>query len=129
MREASEECAVNGAIIKKTCEYADPFDESARFYTYKVDIGDQPPKLGYDPEASGNAVLAGVGWLALNEICARNRVYLWAAGLLSSPGLRKKHHLGGTISAIPASGADIVEKPPPIVYTGFVQATTRGLGT
>jgi len=83
LRELQEECCVSGEIIKKTGVYVDPFDDSMMFYTYQVDIGNQIPALGYDPELTENPVLVGVRWLSLNEICERDRAYLWASGLLS----------------------------------------------
>ena len=48
-------------------------------------IGDQTPSLGYDPELIGGPILAGVRWMALDEISEVDRAYLWAAGLLSIP--------------------------------------------
>lgn len=84
IRELEEECNVVGTIIKKTSEYADPFDDSNFFYTYHVDIGNQTPSLGYDPEIGiENAVLTEVLWMALNEISEVDRAHLWASGLLS----------------------------------------------
>ncbi|WBW94993.1 hypothetical protein [Oceanirhabdus sp. W0125-5] len=52
-------------------------------YTFWVDIGDQIPILGEDPEIKENPILFGIDWLSLNEICERDRAYIWAAGLLS----------------------------------------------
>ena len=83
IRELQEECLVSGKIIKKLSEYVDPFGDNMIFYTYQVDIGNQIPTLGYDPELTENPVLVGVLWLSLDEICERDRAYLWASGLLS----------------------------------------------
>jgi len=48
-----------------------------------VDIGDQQPSHGCDPEPfKPEQVLVDVQWLRLNEICELDRAFLWAAGLL-----------------------------------------------
>jgi len=84
LRELKEECNVFGKIIKKTSEYINPFNDNNFFYTFHVDIGDQVPSLGYDPELGiENAILTEVRWMALNEISEVDRAHLWAAGLLS----------------------------------------------
>jgi 8-oxo-dGTP pyrophosphatase MutT (NUDIX family) len=82
LRELQEECRVTGRIIKKTSEW---WDYDAAHYTYQVDIGDQMPSLGCDPECMDNPILAEVRWMALREISEVDRAYLWAAGLLSIP--------------------------------------------
>ena len=83
IRELREECRVDGKIIKKTSEYVDPFDDEKFFYTYYMDIGNQTPALGIDPELIENPILVEVRWLSLNEICEKDRAYLWSAGLVS----------------------------------------------
>ncbi len=82
LRELREECLVEGVLIKKTSQYADPFSGGST-YTFFVEIGDQNPRLGKDPELSENPILIDVGWYYLDEICERDRAFLWAAGLLS----------------------------------------------
>lgn len=83
IRELQEECLIQGSIIKKTSEYVDPFDGNKHFYTFYIEIGDQIPTLGSDPELINDPILVDVCWMALNEICEKDRAYLWAAGLLS----------------------------------------------
>jgi 8-oxo-dGTP diphosphatase len=84
LRELQEECNVSGCIIKKTSEYVDPYDDKNFFYTFHIDIGEQTPSLGYDPEeAEENPVLSEVRWMNLNEITETDRAFLWASGLLS----------------------------------------------
>ncbi|MCL1858784.1 MAG: NUDIX hydrolase [Oscillospiraceae bacterium] len=83
IRELQEECCVNGRIIKKTSEYIDPFDDNTFFYTYHIDIDNQTPSLGIDPELIENPILVEVKWLSLDEICEHDRAYLWSAGLVS----------------------------------------------
>jgi 8-oxo-dGTP pyrophosphatase MutT (NUDIX family) len=83
VRELKEECLVDGKIIKKTSEFADPFDDNTFYYTFHIDIGTQSPSLGIDPEILENPILVEVRWMSLNEISEKSRVYLWAAGLAS----------------------------------------------
>ena len=85
LRELQEECCVTGAIIKKTSEWADPYDGTKNFYTYYINIGQQTPSLGNDPEFLDKSILFEVRWMALNEISEVDRAYLWSAGLLSIP--------------------------------------------
>ena len=82
IRELQEECLVTGTIIKKTSEYPDPYGGAKMFYTYHIDIGDQTPSLGEDPEIRDNPILIGVAWLALDEMSERDRGFLWSAGLI-----------------------------------------------
>lgn len=82
LRELEEECNVKGRIIKQTSVYAD-YDHETEFFTFLVDIGDQEPLLGFDPEIVENPILIGLGWFHLHEICERDRAFLWAAGLIS----------------------------------------------
>jgi len=83
LRELQEECNVTGTIIKKTSEYECPLNADQFFYTYQIEIGDQTPSLGYDPELIDDPILVDVCWMALNELSEVDRVYLWSAGLLS----------------------------------------------
>ena len=90
LRELQEECNVTGTIIKKISEYAVPEGDPklgchTSFYTYHIDIGDQTPSLGYDPELIENPILSEVRWMALDELSEVDRAYLWSAGLLSIP--------------------------------------------
>ena len=82
LRELQEECNVSGRIIAKTSELYEKTANGTRCHvTFHVNIGTQEPKLGYDPEVVGTPILQGVGWYVLNEICERDRAFLWAAGL------------------------------------------------
>ena len=83
LRELQEECNVSGSVIRLTSHvyYAD--DDEA--FSFLVDIGDQSLSIGTDPDvAPGEEVLADVRWLELREIPERDRVFLWAAGLLGT---------------------------------------------
>jgi len=98
LRELHEECCVTGRIARQTSHLVySPTDET---FTYLVDIGDQVPRLGSDPEfAHDNQALVDVCWLALNEIPERDRAFIWAAGLLGVPAFwAEVEGWGNTIS-------------------------------
>ena len=81
LRELNEECRVEGTLLRQTSllSYA-PDDQT---YTFLVDIGDQEPTLGDDPDVpEEHKVLVDVRCLSLSEIPERDRAFLWAAGLL-----------------------------------------------
>jgi ADP-ribose pyrophosphatase YjhB (NUDIX family) len=86
IRELREECNVEGTIIRLVgikdfgrVAHA----EHERRYTFLVDIGEQTPRMGTDPEFEGSdQLLADVRWLTLAELPERDRAYLWASGLL-----------------------------------------------
>jgi ADP-ribose pyrophosphatase YjhB (NUDIX family) len=84
LRELEEECCVRGKLV---CQVGHMVDGSGQeSVTFLVDIGNQEPHLGGDPEFIRNdQVLVGVYWMTLSEIPERDRAYLWAAGLLSIP--------------------------------------------
>jgi len=83
LRELQEECCVHGQIVRKTSHWMESQDNET--VTFLVDIGDQEPHLGTDPEAVQWGVpqaLVDICWLRLDEITERDRAFLWAAGLL-----------------------------------------------
>jgi 8-oxo-dGTP diphosphatase len=81
IRELEEECCIDGKVIRKTAYTI--YSTEDKSYTFEIDIGKQNPILGIDPDLpSDRQVLIDVKWLALSEIPERDRVYLWAAGLL-----------------------------------------------
>jgi 8-oxo-dGTP pyrophosphatase MutT (NUDIX family) len=83
VRELEEECCVHGTVICKTTQLMYPAEYET--WTFLIDIGDQTPSLGHDPEvATGKQALAlvEVQWLRLSEIPERDRAFLWSAGLL-----------------------------------------------
>lgn len=83
IRELQEECNVSGKIIKKLSEYLFPFGNNITIYTFHVDIDKQIPVLGKDPELTEeNQILVEVRWMSLDEICERDRAFLWASGLV-----------------------------------------------
>ncbi len=83
LRELEEECCVRGIIIRQTSHVMHSAEDDT--FTFLVDIGDQTPSLGHDPEvAEGKQApaLFDIQWLRLSEIPERDRAFLWAAGLL-----------------------------------------------
>jgi len=83
-RELAEECQVSGRVVRETSVVT--YGPDDRHYTYLIDIGDQEPVLGHDPEyAGGGQILADVRWMRLDELPERDRAFLWTAGLLSVP--------------------------------------------
>jgi ADP-ribose pyrophosphatase YjhB (NUDIX family) len=84
LRELEEECCVQGKIIRQTSHYIDGIGNDTD--TFLVEIGDQVPQTGNDPEFEReHQILVDLRWLTLAEIPERDRAYLWAAGLLYIP--------------------------------------------
>ena len=82
LRELLEECCVMGKIIRQTAHITDGYGIDT--ITFLIEIGDQEPHMGIDPEFTKNdQILAEVRWLTLAEVPERDRAYLWAAGLMS----------------------------------------------
>lgn len=84
LRELKEECCVEGKIIYMVGRYTD--STGAEIITYLVDITDQDPHMGNDPEfAREHQILVEIRWMTLAEMPERDRAYLWAAGLMNIP--------------------------------------------
>ncbi|NJD58521.1 MAG: hypothetical protein C3F13_06265 [Anaerolineales bacterium] len=84
LRELKEECCVEGEITRLLSSYTD--DEGTDSITYLIDIGDQQPHMGSDPELiHREQILKEIRWMKLEEISERDRAYLWASGLLCVP--------------------------------------------
>jgi ADP-ribose pyrophosphatase YjhB (NUDIX family) len=85
IRELAEECNVRGRLVRRISLQESTDDDVT--ITYLVDIGDQEPVLGSDPEfLQDDQVLVDLGWRSLDEIPERDRVFLWAAGLVGING-------------------------------------------
>ncbi|WP_374712185.1 NUDIX hydrolase [Symbiobacterium terraclitae] len=81
LRELAEECHVVGRVVRPTSVVT--YGPDDRHYTFLVDIGDQEPRLGRDPEYEGDRqVLVDVRWMRLDQLSERDRAFLWTAGLL-----------------------------------------------
>ena len=84
LRELEEECCVKGKILRQIAQGTD--GRGVESVTFLVDIGNQEPHIGGDPEFAGvERILVDMQWLTLAEISERDRAYLWAAGLMSIP--------------------------------------------
>ena len=82
LRELREQCGVDGVIVRELGCISDPPYSAA--CSFVVDIGQQSPQLGYDPELeSDSQVLFDVQWLSLRQIPERDRAFLWASGLIA----------------------------------------------
>ena len=84
LRELEEECCVKGKILCQTAQGTDGIGVES--VTFLIDIGNQEPQIGGDPEFAGlDRILVDMQWLTLAEIPERDRAYLWAAGLMNIP--------------------------------------------
>lgn len=86
LRELSEECGVEGTVVRPlTVEYKP--DLESRVYTFLVEIPENAKAVkGIDPELSEEEqTIVGVKWLRLDEIAERDRAYLFGAGLMRIP--------------------------------------------
>ena len=104
LRELREECCVEGRVVRQICfnEYAQ-LDQS---YTFLVDIGNQEPQTGSDPEFQNTSQgLTDVRWFHLSEICERDRAYLWASGLLGVDEFLAEVTRWGDSISFPATGS------------------------
>jgi 8-oxo-dGTP pyrophosphatase MutT (NUDIX family) len=102
LRELKEECGVDGVIVRELGCIADPPYGGA--CSFVVDIGEQSPQLGCDPEfAAGNQLLVDVQWLSLREIPERDRAFLWASGLIAIAQFRREMESWGDEISYPGS--------------------------
>ena len=103
LRELREECCVGGTIVREVNYARNTADDDA--YTFLIDIGDQTPQIGTDPEFQGaDQVLVGLAWLRLDEIPERDRAFLWGAGLLGIPAFLAQVSGWGDSLSCPGSG-------------------------
>lgn len=100
LRELWEECCVVGRAIRQLSYLC--YAPDNRYYTFLVEIGNQEPSLGHDPDmAPGEQILADVRWLRLREVPERDRAYLWAAGLLGAEGFAREVEQWGDQTSYP----------------------------
>jgi len=100
LRELKEECCVIGEIQRQTASYID--DLGIDTITFWVEIGNQEPRIGSDPEFAGkDQILREVRWLTLAEIPERDRAYLWAAGLMCIPAFLHEVTMWGDVLSYP----------------------------
>ena len=109
LRELREECNVDGVIVKQTSYMTYTSNHTA--ISYLVDIGDQTPRLGFDPEAATGTQahsLVDVQWLRLLDIPERDRAFLWAAGLLGVPNFFMEVERWGDATSYPGDEGEPV---------------------
>jgi 8-oxo-dGTP pyrophosphatase MutT (NUDIX family) len=97
IREMREECNVDVSNVKKLSAL---YDMGLKVVTYLVDIGEQEPILGLDPELRERS-LVDIGWFRLNEISERDRAFLWWSGLMSVDMFREEVLSWGDEISIP----------------------------
>ena len=84
LRELSEEACVKGRVVRRIGHTLNA--HGAESYSFLIEIGDQQPTLGHDPELVPDApILVDLQWLSLREIPERDRAFLWYAGLMNVP--------------------------------------------
>lgn len=82
LRELREECRVDGHLLKLTSMVE--YGREDHHHTFLVDIGDQTPALGDDPDKEkGEKILVDLAWMSFRDLSERDRAYLWTAGLLT----------------------------------------------
>lgn len=100
LRELNEECGVMGKIVCQTSQTLDGADIQS--VSFLVEIGDQEPHLGADPEFTcTHQILVDLRWLTLAELPERDRAYLWAAGLLDVPDFLDEVSSWGDVVSYP----------------------------
>jgi len=85
IRELREECSVSGKLIRKISECHASLGDGITIYTFHVDIGNEVPALNNELSEEEKKVLIEVRWMSLDEICERDRAFLWASGLSAIP--------------------------------------------
>ena len=86
LRELKEECGLDGTILRPLAvQYK---SGGCAEYSFEVSVPeDQEAITGYDPEESvDNPPLKEVLWMKLDEICERDRAFLWHYGLMAVNG-------------------------------------------
>ena len=106
LRELEEECGVCGRILHKISFSA--YSETNASHTFLVDIADQEPATGTDPEfPQDEQILVEIRWMSLREIPERDRAYLWAAGLLGVGQFLAIVEGWGNQLSYPGGGAEV----------------------
>ncbi len=100
LRELAEECCLEGKVVRQTSLVEER--DGTKTYTFLVDIGNQEPRLGFDPEfRNSEQIIVDLRWLSLSEIPERDRAFLWAAGLLSIDGFLEEVESWGESTSYP----------------------------
>jgi 8-oxo-dGTP pyrophosphatase MutT (NUDIX family) len=98
LRELEEETGLRGRVVRQTAVTGS--EQHGDTYSYLVDVGNQEPQTGQDPEfGPQEQILVEVRWMSLRELSERDRAFVWTAGLLGIPGfLREVSAWGEAIS-------------------------------
>ena len=100
LRELQEETGLRGTVIRQTAVTGS--EQQDLTYTYLVDVGNQDPRTGRDPEfGPREQILVEVRWLALSEIPERDRAFLWSGGLLGIPAFLREVSVWGDAISYP----------------------------
>ena len=86
IRELKEECGLDGTILRPLAvQYK---SGGGAEYSFEVSVPEgQEAITGYDPEEPvDNPPLKEVLWMKLDEICERDRAFLWHYGLMAVNG-------------------------------------------
>jgi ADP-ribose pyrophosphatase YjhB (NUDIX family) len=104
LRELREECNVDGRIARLVSYVSYGEDD---VYTYVVDIGNQTPVLGTDPEVgeSEDPYLIGIRWLRLSEVSEKDRAYMFSAGILILDEILSEVETWGDLISYPGEEA------------------------
>lgn len=84
VRELREECNVSGRIVRPTAVTTHRVEPPEWHYTFLMDIDQQEPTCGSDPEFADDAqIIVSAGWRTLAQLSEKDRAFLWEAGLMS----------------------------------------------
>ena len=91
VRELREECRIEGTVVKKvqTTDCTQNTSVYDYYHTFLMDIGDQEPVLGSDPDYEDQCLI-DVGWYKLAEISERDRASLISSGLMTIEEFRRE---------------------------------------
>lgn len=108
LRELKEECGVTGKLVRQTSVYSQPSPEYTA-YTYHVDVGNQEPSIGGDPELGKDQILKDVRWMSLRDVPERDRVFLWAAGLVTVEEFLEEVAAWGNDTSYPSPSCTVAD--------------------
>ncbi len=105
LRELQEETGLRGTVVRQTAVTGSLQQDVT--YTYLVDVGNQQPRTGRDPEFSQREqILVEIRWMPLDTIPERDRAFLWAAGLLGVPEFLEEVSAWGEAISYPGRGPE-----------------------
>ncbi len=94
VRELKEECCVEGRIVKelRVEDYTETSGRYKYYRTFLMDIGDQEPELGTDPDDpdQNSPMLRELQWKRLSDLSERDRAFLISSGIMSIEEFRNE---------------------------------------